>query len=101
MGARLLGPELSVLKEVPVEDIARANALLGEAIGRLRAGTVIRQPGYDGEYGVIRIFDDEELDRFTRGGLLFDAPRRGRARAAPEPVRQADVAPEHVAIRRV
>jgi DNA helicase II / ATP-dependent DNA helicase PcrA len=84
----LLGPELSVLKEVPVEDIARANSLLGEAIDRLRAGTVIRQAGYDGEYGVIRIFDDDELDRFTRGGLLFDAPRRGRVRATPEPTRQ-------------
>ena len=84
----LLGPELSVLKEVPVEDIARANSLLGEAIDRLRTGTVIRQAGYDGEYGVIRIFDDDELDRFTRGGLLFDAPRRGRVRATPEPTRQ-------------
>jgi DNA helicase II / ATP-dependent DNA helicase PcrA len=85
----LLGPELSVLKEVPLEDIARANPLLGEAVGRLRAGTVIRQAGYDGEYGVIRIFEDGELDRFTRGGLLFDAPRPRRAPAAPEPTRQA------------
>jgi DNA helicase II / ATP-dependent DNA helicase PcrA len=90
----LLGPELSVLQEVPLEDIARANALLGEAVGRLRAGAVIRQAGYDGEYGVIRIFDEGELARFTKGGLLFDMPRRGRARAAPEPPRQASRAQE-------
>jgi DNA helicase II / ATP-dependent DNA helicase PcrA len=90
----LLGPELSVLQDVPVEDIARANSLLGEAVGRLRAGTVIRQAGYDGEYGVIRIFNDGELERFTRGGLLFDAPRRGRARSAPEPTRQEAQAPK-------
>jgi ATP-dependent DNA helicase UvrD/PcrA len=85
----LLGPELSVLKEIPVEDITRANPLLGEAVGRLRAGTVTREAGYDGEYGVIRIFDDGELDRLTRGGLLFDAPRRSRARAGPSQPRQA------------
>jgi DNA helicase II / ATP-dependent DNA helicase PcrA len=89
----LLGPELSVLQEVPVEDIARADPLLGEAVGRLRTGAVIRQAGYDGEYGVIRIFDDRELEHFTKGGLLFDAPRRGRARAAePMPATQAQSA---------
>jgi superfamily I DNA/RNA helicase len=80
-----LGPELAALEEVPVEDIARADTLLGEAVTRLRAGKVIRQAGYDGEYGVIRLFEDGELDRLTRGGLLFDAPVRRRARA----VRQA------------
>jgi DNA helicase II / ATP-dependent DNA helicase PcrA len=85
----LLGPELSMLQELPVEDIARANPLLGEAVRRLRAGTVIRQAGYDGQYGVIRIFDEGELARFTKGGLLFETPRRSRARAAPEPPRQA------------
>jgi DNA helicase II / ATP-dependent DNA helicase PcrA len=84
----LLGPELSVLQEVPIEDIARANPLLGEAVGRVRAGAVIRHAGYDGEYGVIRIFDDGELEPFTKGGLLFDAPRRGRARAVPEPTQR-------------
>lgn len=85
-----LGPELSVLGEVPVEDIARADSLLGEAVARLRAGTVIRQAGYDGEYGVIRLFEDGELDRLTKGGLLFDAPAAARrtrvSRAAPREV---------------
>ncbi|HMK78984.1 MAG TPA: endonuclease Q family protein, partial [Xanthobacteraceae bacterium] len=54
-----LGPELSLLSEVPLEDIARAeSSLLAEAITRLRAGKVIREAGYDGEYGVIRLFED-------------------------------------------
>jgi PHP family Zn ribbon phosphoesterase len=35
----------------PVEDVA-ASPLLGEAVTRLRAGAVIWQAGYDGEYGV-------------------------------------------------
>jgi ATP-dependent DNA helicase UvrD/PcrA len=76
-----LGSELSVLEEAPVEDVGRLNPLLGEAVGRLRAGTVIRQAGYDGEYGVIRLFADGELDRLTRGDLLFEAPPRRRVRA--------------------
>jgi uncharacterized protein (TIGR00375 family) len=70
-----LGPELAILQAVPIEDIARAgSALLGEAITRLRAGKVIRDPGYDGEYGIIRLFEESELERLTSGGLLFDAP---------------------------
>jgi superfamily I DNA/RNA helicase len=75
-----LGPDFSVLEEAPVEDITKVNPLLGEAVNRLRAGAVIRQAGYDGEYGVIRLFEDGELDRLTSGALLFDAPARRRAR---------------------
>jgi hypothetical protein len=76
-----LGSDFSVLEEAPVEDIAKVNPLLGEAVDRLRAGTVIRQAGYDGEYGVIRLFEEGELDRLRRGDLLFEAPLRRRVRA--------------------
>ncbi len=83
-----LGSDFAVLEEAPVEDIAKVNPLLGEAVDRLRAGTVIRQAGYDGEYGVIRLFEEGELDRLRRGDLLFEAPTRRRVRvknkAAPE-----------------
>jgi DNA helicase II / ATP-dependent DNA helicase PcrA len=95
-----LGSDLFVLEEAPVEDIAKVNALLGEAVDRLRAGAVIRQAGYDGEYGVIRLFKEGELDRLTRGDLLFEAPTRRRVRvrnkAAPdvtEAQEPCDVAP--------
>src|SRR5215471_5035315 len=76
-----LGSDLTVLDETPVEDVAKINPLLGEAVGRLRTGAVIRQAGYDGEYGVIRLFEENELDRLRRGDLLFEAPVRRRARA--------------------
>jgi DNA helicase-2/ATP-dependent DNA helicase PcrA len=46
-----LGADFTVLQETPVEDVA-VNPLLGEAVTRLSAGGVIRQAGYDGEYGV-------------------------------------------------
>ena len=70
-----LGPELSILQSVPVEDIAHAgSAILAEAIARLRSGHVIRDAGYDGEYGVIRLFEENELRRLTGGAMLFDTP---------------------------
>src|SRR5262249_58466052 len=61
-----LGSEFSILQSVPVEDVAHAGSpLLAEAITRLRAGRVIREAGYDGEYGVSRLFEDTELQRLT------------------------------------
>src|SRR5579883_1602420 len=77
-----LGPELSILEEAPIEEVAQADPLLGEAVTRLRSGAVIREAGYDGEYGIIRLFEEAELRRRTKGGLLFDAPAP-RRRAAP------------------
>ncbi|MGE3832809.1 MAG: UvrD-helicase domain-containing protein, partial [Parvibaculaceae bacterium] len=94
-----LGPELPLLQEVPVEDIARADSLLGEAVTRLRSGAVTRQGGYDGEYGVIRLFAEDELARITKGGLLFDMPKARPARSPRKPVARpaepaADETPE-------
>ncbi|MDQ1301001.1 MAG: hypothetical protein QG637_922, partial [Chloroflexota bacterium] len=52
-----LGPELAILRETPLADIAAAGGeRLAEGIGRMRRGEVVAQPGYDGEYGVIRVF---------------------------------------------
>jgi uncharacterized protein (TIGR00375 family) len=79
-----LGPEISILGDLPVEDIAHTDTLLGEAVARLRAGTVIRQAGYDGEYGVIRLFAENELDGRGKGALLFDAPVRKRRKPRGE-----------------
>src|SRR5262249_24343031 len=83
-----LGPELCILQDVPIEDVKRSDAtLLAEAITRLRAGKVIREAGYDGEYGVIRLFEDGELKRLSYGGLLFDAPIQKRNGAPDRPTK--------------
>ncbi|XXX81838.1 UvrD-helicase domain-containing protein [Sorangium sp. So ce134] len=76
-----LGPELFLLGDAPLDEIERAGTpLLSEAIGRMREGRVIRDAGYDGEYGVIRVFQPEELTQRRGGGLLFQPEP-----AAPEP----------------
>ncbi|SHK85778.1 UvrD-helicase domain-containing protein [Rhodothermus profundi] len=72
---RTFGPELTILREVPLEDLQRrAGSLLAEAVRRMRAGEVIREAGYDGAYGVIRLFTDAERAQGQAVGLLFDLP---------------------------
>ncbi|HEX2924358.1 MAG TPA: endonuclease Q family protein, partial [Chloroflexota bacterium] len=60
---RNLGPELFILREAPLGDIdRRAGQLVAEGIRRLRGGKVEIQPGYDGEYGKIKIMGVDEAD---------------------------------------
>ena len=52
-----LGAEFPILREVPQEDIRTVGGeALAEGIRRLRAGEVVRKPGFDGEYGKIELF---------------------------------------------
>lgn len=56
-----LGSEFTILRDSPLNDIERAGSpLLREAIARMRAGKVRITPGYDGEFGSIRIFEEAE-----------------------------------------
>lgn len=54
------GPEMTILQDVPENDLRHAWPELGEAVSRMRAGKVIRHAGYDGEYGTIRLFEAQE-----------------------------------------
>ena len=79
-----LGPELPLLNTLPLEDIEpAASSLVAEALSRLRKQDVVRDAGYDGVYGMIRLFRDDELRRHTRGASLFQeesaAPPQGRS----------------------
>lgn len=77
-----LGPELAILTSVPVSEIrAVGGELIAEGVRRLRAGEVTRVPGYDGEYGVIRLFEPEELR--AGGDTLFDLPATVVPKRAP------------------
>lgn len=77
-----LGPELGILQTVPLGDIAaNASSLFTEAIDRLRKGHVFRQGGYDGEYGVIRMFEPGEIERRDTD-VLFDVPKTLPAKPA-------------------
>jgi ATP-dependent DNA helicase UvrD/PcrA len=101
-----LGPELAILRETPIDEVSRAGGSpLGEAVARLRRGEVIKDPGYDGEYGSIRLFRDRELEA---AGALFDRPapplrsgpdsaQRIPARTPPAPALAARASSAHAA----
>ena len=56
-----LGAEFEILRNIPLEDVRRtAGSRVAEGIQRLRNGQVECVPGFDGEYGVIRLFSAEE-----------------------------------------
>ena len=58
------GSELFILEQAPPEEIQKHHsALLAEGLARLRRSQVQRQAGYDGEYGRIRLFNDDELPK--------------------------------------
>jgi DNA helicase-2/ATP-dependent DNA helicase PcrA len=83
-----LGPELEILESTPLEEIRTAGSqFLAEAITRLRAGQVTRSAGYDGAYGRIRLFTDDELTHGTQVGVLFPeaTPKRSPRRATRHP----------------
>ena len=67
-----LGPELQILMDIPVKDIEAAGGiLLSKAIDRMRRNKVIRQEGYDGEYGQIHLFDESEISELAGQIALF------------------------------
>jgi len=56
-----LGNEFRILQEIPVSEIELASSpVIAEAINRMREGKVAIEPGYDGEYGKIKIFGNVE-----------------------------------------
>ncbi|MGQ0777324.1 MAG: UvrD-helicase domain-containing protein [Pseudonocardiales bacterium] len=101
-----LGPELVILQDVPLDDIETHSPLLAEAVARLRRGEVIRDAGYDGEYGAIRLFEPGELKRISTvtAPALFDdalfgaseplsAPPKLKATVRPESASPAEIEP--------
>jgi PHP family Zn ribbon phosphoesterase len=67
-----LGDEFSLLRTVPAEAIHEAGyPVLAVAIERLRQGDVVREPGYDGVYGVINVFKDASERQATMNQLAL------------------------------
>jgi len=75
------GSEFGLLLHAPLDQIGQSSEILGEAVARMRSGRVIRRPGFDGQYGVIRLFEEGDLARLAGQGDLFgDGPTVRRAR---------------------
>ncbi|MHB9131606.1 MAG: UvrD-helicase domain-containing protein [Armatimonadota bacterium] len=85
-----VGPELHILREAELAEIRESGGeLLARAIEKMRSGKIHAIPGYDGEYGDITVFNEEEraevmgqIQLFT--GLPFMTEKKPRAKRATE-----------------
>ena len=80
-----IGPELFVLREASLDEIGRVGGpLMAEAIKRMRAGQVDLSGGYDGEFGVVRVFDPAEREQLLgqTGFWAFEQKLKPRKKLA-------------------
>ena len=96
-----LGPELVILRDTPLEQIAEVGGtLVAEAIRRMRTGEVEAHPGFDGEYGKIVLLRPEEREQLLGQAVLFEETL-SKAAVKPKQKRTKNqsipVLPEHQA----
>lgn len=66
------GGELEILLKTDLGEVRGVGAgEVAEGIKRVREGKLHIEPGYDGEYGKIQIFKDEERGQFSTQASLF------------------------------
>ncbi len=85
-----LGPELKILTQKSFEKIdAACVPLLAEAIEKMRAGDLHIDPGYDGEFGKVKIFTREEKERI-RGekNLFFVLPKKRKRKTKADQLKE-------------
>lgn len=72
-----LGSEMNVLLEAEVTDLEKAASIhkIAGGIKKVREGDIVIDPGYDGVFGTVRIWDGEEAKKNAN---------------PPQPVKQAD-----------
>ncbi len=90
-----LGPEFYLLTEAELSDIeAVGTRAISAALQLMRKGEVIKQPGFDGQYGIIRLLTDDVRQALMGQTALFgfesvksDTTKSNRiaAKAEPEP----------------
>jgi uncharacterized protein (TIGR00375 family) len=68
------GAELDILLTIPPQTMRdQGYGMLTEGIQRMRDGRVTITGGYDGEYGIIKVFQKDERGRFSGKESFFDA----------------------------
>lgn len=69
------GSEINILLKTEVGEIAKFNEKIAEGIAKVRAGDIVILPGFDGEYGKVKIWQkkvEEDLKEVSNEqGILF------------------------------
>lgn len=65
-----LGSELYILMDAAVEDIKNISPAVAEGVKRVREGKLIIKPGFDGQYGEVKIFSEEEKEKNKQASLF-------------------------------
>ncbi|VFQ46596.1 UvrD-helicase domain-containing protein [Desulfoluna butyratoxydans] len=100
-----LGPELAILRDRSRDELSESGIpLLGEAIMRVRQRRVVLEGGFDGEYGVVKVFSEDDKAELPGQTLLFQVPKAPpadrireagpSAKPAPPAVKKNDTVPE-------
>lgn len=81
-----LGPELFILRQAPLDLLEKhGGPVLAEAIRRMRSGQVKLQAGYDGEFGVVKLFSPSEQAELKGQKPFWDLkPARKKKRVKPK-----------------
>ncbi len=80
-----LGPEIFILNQVPLDEITREGGdFLAEGIKRVREAEVFLEEGYDGEFGVVKLFHPEDRARWEGQMILAGMPGPGTKGKVPE-----------------
>jgi PHP family Zn ribbon phosphoesterase len=59
-----LGGEINILTKVSLEEIAKVSGpKIAEGVQKTRKGDLVIDPGYDGVYGVVKIWNGEEAKK--------------------------------------
>lgn len=70
------GSEINVLLKTDIGEIAKVNEKIAEGILKVRQGEIVIKPGFDGEYGKVKIWQEDKEDKVVNGstneqGILF------------------------------
>jgi PHP family Zn ribbon phosphoesterase len=65
------GSEMEILLSTNPEKVGElADPAIGEALNRVKNGKLLVEPGFDGQYGLVKIFSSEEHKQNKQGRLF-------------------------------